>query len=398
MRTLLLLLLVLPGMTGCDPCRDLDARFEAPALREIPEGAPTQLEIQVSLPALSVRLDQAFRDGASVRPGEANGVRWSGLALDRSEGLTAVVAVHVASGGDERPGTVRIPVRPEAVPKGPGVAVRLAPDGDPVVRVEGLDEAARAALQSTIAARSDDWLEAPALDVLGWFRADGFLPLSVVDVSAGKGVLILRLATGIEARPLTNEDRDRRPGMADDVTISASLSLLTGLESGGWLPIPPRGTSGATEKPPTWPVPPPGWQVRVEEPDKGARDLRVPFIARRTDQCSFVAVDAEVAPGIAAGFLGWHPPQRLTVTEGRGDREVPEHVVDDLTRAALAGLAAPMSPPPVLGPGSLTGIRGPLRLVRTGSGAMMFDGLLVPAVRRPQRGQPRGGAAPGPGR
>ena len=65
---------------------------------------------------------------------------------------------------------------------------------------------------------------------------------------------------------------------------------------------------------------------------------------------------------------------------------MPEHVVDALTRAALAGLAAPMSPPPVLGPGSLTGIRGPLRLIRTGGGAMMLDGLLVPIQRRQQRG------------
>ncbi len=386
MRRLLLLLLVLLGTTGCDPCRDLDPRFGVPELREIPAGAATQLELQVSLPALTVRLDQAFRDGASVRAGETSGVRWSGLALDRGDGLTAVVAVHVASGGREQPGTVRIPVRPEATVKGPGVIVHLVPDGDPVSRVQGLDAAAEAALQSTIAARMDDWLEAPALDVLGWFRADGFLPLSVVDVSAGRGVLILRLATGIEASPLTNEDKARRPGLADDVTISASLSFLSGLQAGRWLPVPPRGGSGATEKAPTWPLPPEPWQVRVGEPGPGERDLRVPFIARRTDQCSFVAVDAEVAPGTAAGFLGWHPPQRLTVTEGRGDLEVPEHVVDDLTRAALAGLAAPMSPPPVLGPGSLTGVRGPLRLVRTGGGAIMLDGLLVPVERRKQRG------------
>lgn len=391
MRRLLPLLLILLGTTGCDPCRDLGPRFEVPALRAIPPDAEPQIEIQVSLPALTVRLNEAFQPGALVRTGATTGVRWTGVALERTGGLTAVVSVLVASEGGERHGTVRIPVRPEASPKGPGVVVRLVPSGPAEARVPGLEGDATAALTAAIASRQDDWLAAPALDVLGWFRADGFLPLQVLDVSAGKGVLLLRLATGIDALPLGNDARTRRPGMADDVTTSMSMALLAGLQAGGWLPLPARGPNGATEKAATWPEPPPGWQVRASEPRAGERDLLVSFAARRRDQCSFVAVDAEVAPGVALGFLGWHPPQRMTVTERRGADEHPEHVIDGLTRAALAGLAAPMSPPPVLGPGSLTGVRGPLRLIRTDGGAMMFDGLLVPPRKRSERSpKPRG--------
>ncbi len=388
MRRLLPLFLILLGATGCDPCRGLEPRFEVPPLRNIPADAAPQLEIQVSLPALTVRLDQAFAEGGSVRAGEPDGVTWTGLALERSDGLTAVVSVQVTRDGAQHPGTVRIPVHPEARAKGPGVEVKLVPDGPAEARVPGLDDAGERTLAALIAARQQEWLAAPALDVLGWFRQGGFLPLQVVGVSAGKGVLILQLATGIDAAPLANEASARRPGLADDVTISASMSLMQGLAAGGWLPLPPRGPGGATEALPTWPAPPPGWQVRAGLPVSGERDLRVPFIARRLDRCSFVAVDAEVKPGVALGFLGWHPPQRLTVTEGRGREEVPEHLVDGLTRAALASLAAPMSPPPVLGPGSLTGVRGPLRLVRTAGDALMLDGLLVPATSRPKRGPP----------
>lgn len=382
MRLLLTLLLLLTGTTGCDPCRDLDPRFARTDVRTIPSDAPVQLEVQVSLPALSVRLGEAFT------PGSSGPVRWTGLSLERTSGLAAAVSIVVDEGGVERAGSVVIPVAPKAQPKGPGVAVFLEPTGPAEVRFDGLADAARARLDA-LAQRPEAWLTAPALDVLGWFREDAFLPLQALSVSAGKGVLILQLATGLQAPPLTVEDSQRRPGMADDVTISMGLGLLTALHAGGWLPLPPRGPSGATEATPTWPTPPDGWQVRAGVPAPGERDLRVPWIARRTDTCSFVAVDAEVKPGIALGHLGWHPPQKLTVTERRGDSEsLPDHVVDDLTRAALASLAAPLSPPPVLGPATVHGVRGPLRLVRLEGDAVMLDGLLVPAKARPKRGTP----------
>ena len=383
---LLLALLVLPGTTGCDPCRGTDAAFASPALRAIPDDAAAQMEIQVSLPGLSVRMDEVFPGG------RAGSVRWTGLSLERTGGLAAVVAILVSDGGRDAAGTIRVPVAPEVADKGAGLAVFLDPTGPAEVRIGDVSPEARAEIDRLAASMPPAWLAAPVLDVLGWFSGAEYLPLRAVSVSAGNGVLSLQLATGLEAAPLSAPEKARRPGMADDVTVSTSLSLLTALQAGGWLPVPPRGPAGATEKPPTWPTPPNGWAVRTSVPGTGDHGLVVPVTARRDDVCSFIRLDAAVKPGVAIGFLGWHPPQELTVTERRGGaKDLPDHAIDDLTRAALAGLAAPLSPSPVLGPGTVNGVRGPARLVRTEGDALIIDGLLVPAQSRPKRNKrPRG--------
>ena len=390
MRPLLLLLIALLGTTGCDPCRDLDARFAPPALRPVPADAQPQLEVQVSLPGLSVRMGDAFRPGAIAQPGATSAaVRWTHLALQRSDVLTAVVSIVVASPDGDHAGTVRIPVEP-TLQTGPGsVRVVFEASGPPEARIDGVDGAGRAAVAAAIKAHAGAWIAAPAVDVMGWFRPGQTLPIEAVDLSWGKGVLTLQLATGLDAAPLTVADRARRPGMADDVTITASLSLMAALADGGWLPMPAAGPGGGTEPVPTWPAPPPGWQVRAGTPTTGDQGVRVPVIARRTDQCSFVAGHADVAPGVALGFLGWHAPRGLEVTERRGaGRDVPDHMIDALVRAALAGLAAPLSPAPVLGPATVDGVRGPLNLVRTEGDGLLLDGLLAPPRARPDRGEP----------
>ena len=358
----------LVGTTGCDPCREIDTRLTHPVT-----GAPSATQIVLSMNGLglSSRAGDAFRPGSTTLSGGR--LMWETLAVTftpkRSE---ARVGLRVERGGAGLiGGTLRFPVEVVATPTSTGFTVGLKPAGASELSLA--DDSDGSALLPELDAMRGSLVGADSLARFdGWFAPGNTLPLSFSEPVVQGSVVRIEIATGLPAAALDAGERALRPGMADDFTLAVSMDLLSQLSRAGYLPT--------TRTPLPSAVGMDGWRLMAETPAISERGLSVPVLAREEGHCVYVEIAAETKPGTRKGGLGWKPAATRRVSH-RGEVEGDAAIA----RAALDGLAAPLSVLPLRGPASH---QAQARLVRRQGNGLLLDGVLGPIKARTKRRPP----------
>ncbi|MCO4774014.1 MAG: hypothetical protein KDA24_28535 [Deltaproteobacteria bacterium] len=363
---LLAVVLLLLGMTGCDPCRDLDARM-APPLPSTP--TPHQMVLSISGIGLSARLGDAFPEGKATRDGTT--VLWDTLATKfGTAGSEAMVGLRVQREGELTGGTFRFPIELTSEVRGGGFALGIEAAGDSTLTLAG--GGAPGDLAPWLDSLRAGWLSELRLVTLsGWFVPGATLALVADAPTISGGVITVPIGTSLPGAALDAGQRAIRPGMADDFTLALSMPLLSSLARGGWKPV-LRGGAPLPSR-----AAPDGWSLAPLPPVLAERGLEVPVLAKRADACVWTELAVQTRPALAAGGLGWKAPatQRVAV-----HGEVTEDAA--LARAGLDLLALPVARLPLLGPGDLP---SEARIVRFQGNSLLLDGVLGP-IRAPRKG------------
>lgn len=377
-RLSLVIIPLLLGTTGCDPCSGIDSRIAAPILDEVIPST-THVLLQASTLGLGSRLSDAFPEGETLW--DDGMVSWDTLAVTlRGSGSSAAVGIRLHTKDAVLGGTLSFPIVLTTERRKGGFAIGATPAGPSSLALS--EGSPPAGLQQLLDGHRESWLSASSvLEFSGWYRPGAFLPLESSPPVLDGAVLRVEIATALPAAPIDAGERATRPGMADDFTMAISSSLLSQLARGGWRPVPTHHDAGEA-----W-TPPPGWSLAALAPGPGKRSLKIPVIARRTDTCSYVEFTVNVGPAVLGDGFGWKPDARHSVTQRRGD--VSDIETKRLADSALVALAAPLAQLPVRGPNKYPAV---LRIVRTQKNTVLLDGLLGPIkVSRkepPMRGVP----------
>jgi len=379
-RLSILIIPLLLGTTGCDPCSGINARLAPPLLHEIVEDG-THVLLQASTIGLGSRLSDSFPEGDARW--ENGMVSWDTLAITLNEaGSNAAVGIRLHTGDAVLGGTLRFPIALATKHREGGFTIGATPSGPSSLSLS--EGAPPAGLQARLDSQRASWLEAsPLLEFSGWYRPGKFLPISASQPTLDGAVLRVEIATALPAAPIDAGERATRPGMADDFTMAISSSLLSQLARGGWRPV-LAGPSTSE----AW-APPSGWSLAALAPGAGKRSLDIPVVARRTESCSYLELTVQVGPAVVDGGFGWKPDARHSVLGKRG--EASEDETASLVASSLLGLSAPLAQLPVRGPDKYPAV---LRIARSQNNTLLLDGLLGP-IKVNRKAPPLRGLPPG---